>query len=197
MAFFSELDVVNACLGILSELPVASLDDEHDLVAAARNALRVVNMREQAKAWWFNKEITTLVPDVESGHITLPGDTIRIDPTDESLNYVQRGNKLYQATASAATDKYKFTRPVQCALIRLLPYDELPPAAQDYIATSAVLHFSKSFDADANRIAELKDERREAYTVLNAEHIRNVNANRLRSPSMQRALYLQGPQRPY
>lgn len=193
MPFLTELDVVNECLGTLGELPLNNLDDEHDLVPAARSALKRAMMREQAKAWWFNKEITTLTPAVDTGFITVPADTIRIDPTDETLNYVQRGSRLYQPYASANVDKYKFTRSVECWLVRQLPYEDLPPMAQDVIALAAVLDFVKDYDADRNKVAEYKDDYRTAYMTLNAEHIRNVNANRLRSPSLQRVMRRMAP----
>lgn len=195
MAFLTELDVVNDCLKTLGELPINDIDDEHDLVPAARKALRVANMREQAKAWWFNKELTTLVPNADTGHITLPGDVIRVDPTDETLNYVQRGRRLYQPHASEAADKFRFNRPVKCWLIRLVPFDDLPPSAQTLISVAAVLDFQKDYDADATKIEQLTGDYRMAYMTLNAEHIRNVNANRLRSPSLLGALRNIGPNR--
>lgn len=192
MSFITELDVVNDCLKTLGELPLNSLDDEHDLVPAALRCLNRANTREQAKAWWFNKELTTLTPN-EAGNIILPGDTIRIDPTDRTLNYVQRGNKLYQATAPATVDKFQFTRPVQCWLVRAIPFDELPPMAQNVISVAAVLDFQKDYDADPVRVSELKEDYRIAYMTLNAEHIRNVQANRLQSFSVQRAMRRIGP----
>jgi hypothetical protein len=193
MAFLTELDVVNECLKTLGELPLNSLTDEHDLVPVAQAALKRANMREQAKAWWFNKELTTLTPDDVNGYITLPGDTIRVDPTDETLNFVQRGNRLYQPFASTATDKYKFTGKVDCWLIRLVPFEDLPPMAQNLVSISAVLDFQKDYDADQQKVAALKDDYRVAYTTLNAEHIRNVNANRLRSPSFIRSFSRMAP----
>jgi hypothetical protein len=186
MAFLTELDVVNECLKTLGELPLNTLDDEHDLVPVAQAALKRANMREQAKAWWFNKELTTLTPDGVTGYITLPGDTIRVDPTDETLNYVQRGARLYQPFASQATDKYKFTKPVDCWLIRLVPFEDLPPMAQNLVSISAVLDFQKDYDADQQKVSDLRADYKMAYIELNAEHIRNVNANRLRSPSFVR-----------
>lgn len=197
MPFITELDVVNECLGTMGELPVNSLDDEHPFLPAARTALRVASMREQAKGWWFNKELTTLVPDATTQNIVLPSDTIRIDPTDETLNYVQRGNRLYQPYADATFDKFKFTQSVKCWLVRQLVFTDLPPTAQDLVGVSAVLQFQGSFDADPQRKADLREEYRAAYITLNTEHIRNVNANRLRSPSLQRALGRIAPIRTY
>lgn len=193
MAFLTELDVVNECLGTLGELPLNTLDDEHDLVPAARSALTRAMMREQAKVWWFNKEVTTLTPAVGTGYISVPSDTIRIDPTDATLNYVQRGTRLYQPYAPATVDKYKFTAPVECWLVRLLPFEDLPPMAQDVIALAAVGDFVKDYDADTNKVSQYKDDYKQALMTLNAEHIRNVNANRLRSPSFQRVFMRLAP----
>lgn len=198
MSFLTELDVVNECLGTLGEIPLSTIDDEHPLVVSALNALRVASRREQAKGWWFNKELTTLTPDVATGQITLPSDTIRVDPYDELLNYTQRGNKLYQNYAEPSVDKYRFTAPVKCWLLRQLPFSDLPSSAQDLVGTAAILQFQRSYDADEKRKADLKDDYRMAYVALNTEHIRNVNANRLRSPSLLRKLGAIAPSRyPY
>lgn len=197
MAFLTELDVVNKCIGTLGESPLNSLSDEHPLMAVALQALKVASMRVQARVWWFNRELTTLVPDTINGSIFLPADTIRLDPTDASMNYVQRGNRLYKPYAPPSEDKYKFTKPVQCWLVRSLPFTDLPPTAQTAVMLAAVLDFQMEYDADQNMSDALADKLRDAMVQLNTDHIRNVNANVLNRPSLQRSLMAIGPNRPY
>ncbi len=197
MAFLTELEVVNQCLKTMGEAPLNSLDNEHPLVASARLSIKTMNMREQAKGWWFNKELTTLVPEAISGWIILPSDCIRVDPTNETLHYVQRGTKLYQPYATAATDKFRFTQTVECWLVSLVAFDDLPPSAQALVSVAAIRDFQKSYDSDRVEAEALREEYKMAYVQLNAEHIRNVNANVLRRPSLQRVLGMIAPRRAY
>jgi hypothetical protein len=188
MSFLTELDVVNEMLASLGESPLNTLDEDHPLVPAGQRLLRVASMREQAKSWWFNKELVTLTPDPGTGHITTPADAIRVDPSDPNLAYVQRGRRLYQTYASATADKFRFSRPVECWLVRNLLFDDLPPSAQILISCAAVLDFQKAYDADAQKFAQIQLEYRTALTNLNAEHIRNQNVNLLNRPSMRRTM---------
>lgn len=197
MAFLNELDVVNKCIGTLGESPLNSLSDEHPLMAAALQALKVASMRVQARVWWFNRELTTLVPDTINGSIFLPADTIRLDPTDTSLNYVQRGNRLYKPYAPPSEDKYRFTKSVQCWLVRNLPFTDLPPTAQTAVMFAAVLDFQKEYDSDTDASAALTKDLGDAMVQLNTDHIRNVNANVLNRPSLQRKLMTMAPTRAY
>lgn len=178
MALLSELDVINDQLATLGETPLNSVEEDHPYVAAGLRFLRVANHREQAKGWWFNKEIVTLTPDV-NGFIFTPTDAISVDPVTPSNAFVQRGRRLY----NPATTAYVFTLPVECKLIRLVAFDELPPSAASYIGLSAVLVFQRSYDADPQKTKDLTLDMRQAYTTLNAEHIRNQNVNMLDKPS--------------
>lgn len=183
MTFLSELDVVNDMLAIIGETPLNSLEEDHDLTASCLTALKNAGYREQAKGWWFNQEIMTLTPDAATGFINLPGDIIRIDPTDTMLQYVARGRRLYKPYAMATENRYVFYRSVKCHLLRLVPFDELPASAQLFVAASAKLSFQRNYDADQMKMRSLNDEYRDALITLNSEHIRNRNVNLIRRPS--------------
>ena len=193
MTFLSKLDVINDMLAALGETPVNDLDVGHPLVGAGVRMLATANSREQAKAWWFNKELVTLTPDI-AGTIFLPEDTIRVDPTRTTLHYVQRGRRLYQPYAAASADKYTFTKPVTCWLVRLITFEDLPAPAQLLVSYSAQLDFMKSYDADEAKYNKVKELKREALLLLNTEHIRNMNPNLLRNATVARTA---APQSPY
>jgi hypothetical protein len=188
MAFISELDVINEMLASLGESPVNVIDADHPLTAAGVRMLRVANLREQTKSWWFNKEQVTLTPDATSGYIYTPEDAIRVDPTDSTLNYVQRGRRLYQSYAPNSTNKYVFTLPVTCWLVRLVPFEDVPPSAQVLISYAAQLDFQKAYDADRLKFEQIKLEYSQALISLNAEHIRNSEVNLFRRDSTARTL---------
>jgi len=183
MTFLTKLDVVNDMLALLSEAPLNTLEEDHDLVPSCLAALRNASYREQSKAWWFNQELVTLSPDAGTGNIMLPSDTIRVDPTNGQLNYVQRGRRLYKAYALPSEDRYKFTQPVAVELVRLIDFEDLPVAAQLFISASAKLQFQTNYDGDASAIAMLQQEYRDTLITLNGEHIRNRDVNLLNRPS--------------
>jgi len=179
MASLSELDVVNECLATLGELPVNSLDSDHDLIAAARRAIRICNTQEQGRQWWFNTEIVTLVADVNK-YIFVPNDALRCDPIDQSLHLVQLGRRLYETGSINTSAGFTMSVPqVICRLVREVPFEDLPPAAQNVISVAAQLKFMAAYDADSNRYRQLSIEYQSNYAILNAEHIRNNSTNML------------------
>lgn len=177
--FITELDVVNECLASLGEVPLNSLDDEHSFVPAARRHLRLANGREQAKGWWFNRETVILTPDPQSNFIYVPEDTISVDPSSQWTHLVQRGRRLYDPLGAG----YAIGKQVSVSLIRLIPFEELPPPAAAYISLCAQRDFQKAFDADRMKVEQIYKERQEAWVTLRAEDIRNVGANLLYKPS--------------
>lgn len=178
MAFLDELDVVNDQIATLGESPLNALDEDHPLVATGLRLLRTTSFREQAKGWWFNKELITLSPDAD-GNIFTPADAISVDAVDVRNNLVQRGRRLYDPSKTT----YTFTTGVACKLLRNIPFTDLPPSAQAYIGSSAVLRFQIAYDADPVKTRSLKEDVGAALVTLNAEHTRNMDVNLLRRAS--------------
>lgn len=179
MSVLAELDVVNDCIGTLGELPVNALDDDHPLIAAARRAFRTCLTREMGKQWWFNTEVVELVKDSDD-YIWTPGDAIRCDPIKTKYDLVQRGRRLYDPGTTTGNAGYKMTLDrVVCWLVRNVPFEDLPPSAQIVVGVSTQLKFMVAYDADPQKYRQLLSEYQEAYMTLNAEHIRNMDANLL------------------
>lgn len=181
MGFLKELDVVNEMLGSLGEIGLNSLVGAPPLATKGTAILRRINAREQSKGWWFNKECIRLQPTTE-GRIVIPDDVLKLDPVAANLPYVKRGKYLRNSKAVPGADPYVFDSYVDLYVTRLVPFDDLPMAAQDYISLSAQKDFVTDMDGDSLKISELKNDRREAYVVLMAEHIRSVDANLLQNP---------------
>lgn len=179
MPVMTQLDVVNDMLATLGELPINSIAESHPMVPAALRTLSVASAREQAKSWWFNKELADLIPDT-LGNIYLPNDVLRVDPQSASLHYVQRGRRLYKPYEPSANDKYKFTQKVRCWLVRELLFEDLPVPAQTAISYAAQLDFMSDYDADQNKFANVTQAYRQAIMILNADHTKNSDINVLR-----------------
>lgn len=177
------LDVVNGCLGTMGEAPLASVNDAHPLVASALRVLDLTNEKQQTKGWWFNTELVTLTPDAVDSYIYLPTDTLNADPIDPYDNFVQRGRRLYQATAADSVDKYVFTKSVIAKLIRLIPFDDLPSAVQQVVEAATLLQFQLDYDADSMKVQMHRARYTEAMLDLKAMDIRNRNINLLKNSS--------------
>lgn len=183
MGIISQLDVVNEMLGLLGETGVNTLLDGSPLVITGLSRLRAANAREQTRGWWFNTETVTLA-QTEDGSVYLPDTTLKIDPTDTSLNYTQRGNRLYNLRATpGVTSPYFIGTDVQVTLVNLVPFDDLPAAAQMLVSFGAQLSFVADHDADEAKVRRIEQAYRDALIEMRSEHTRCVDPNMLRNPS--------------
>jgi len=171
----TELDVVNDCLATLGEAPLNSLQEDHPLVAAGLKLLREATARVQAQGWWFNREVVRLQPDLSTGHIALPADFLSVDPSVRGQRYAERGRRLYDLDTASVN----FDRPVDVAIIRLVPFVDLPWSAQDFVRAATVIRFVESYDADAQRIEQVRIDYAEALRACNTEHARFTQPNLL------------------
>lgn len=177
--FNTELTVVNACLKTLGELRVNDLDEDHSMVPEARAAFALCNVQEQARRWWFNCEVVILKRDAD-GSVYVPADTIEIYP--HCPQYVQRGRRLYHTGSRTVEPGYNIPETqLRCFIVRLVPYEDLPVAAQNVILYATQLEFMAGYDADSNRYQQITRQYQDAYVTLNADHIRASKTNLFRS----------------
>ena len=132
----TELEAVNTMLNTIGEAPVNTLVNMSSVDAITAQAiLASVNRSVQAEGWLFNSEYSyPLTPD-QNNNLPLPTNTLAVDSTNESTDYqlVQRGSRAYDRK----NHTYIFTQPVNCDLIVLLSFEEIPEAARNYIALRA------------------------------------------------------------
>lgn len=185
----TQLDVINEMLASLGEMPVNEIDVDHDLIASGVRKLKIINTREQAKGWWFNTDLIRLAPDVESGMIYVPSDTINVTPTAPHQYLVYRARRLYNPRKE---DGYNIGRNVDVRLVREIPFDDLPPLAQSYIGYSAIAEFQKDYDADRLKYEQTIRSRQEAFVDLRADDIRNRKTNLLHTPSNAQTMWSAG-----
>lgn len=176
----STLSTVNDMLGLLGEFPISDLDILHPVVPRALSTLDTSNTSIQGASWWFNTETVTLSPQVGTGFLLLPIDTLGIDNVPQFPNVTQRGNRLYNL--DKATDV--FDKDTVVTLRRLVPFDDLPHNARAYIRARALLAFQFSIDGDAQKSGEIKQEANDAFVTLNSEHIRNKKTNMFNRPGV-------------
>lgn len=132
----TELSAVNTMLSIIGEAPVNSVENTGVVDAViAKQILDEVNREVQSAGWSWNTDHTvTLQPSFPlPGDIYLPANTMQVDPVDTTLDYIQRGNRLYDRR----NQTFKFDGPVIVDIMRLLPFDEIPQPARYYITVRA------------------------------------------------------------
>lgn len=186
------LEVVNDCLATMGEAPLNSLTEPHEFKGSAQRLLARSNKNIQAIGWWCNLETVTYSPN-PNGQVQLPGDCIKWQSgVRESKTLtrgfakpwiVQRGSRLYDTRAGSFT----ITEEVTGEIVRLIPFEDLPPVLNEYVASQTILRFQSNFDADNSKRAELTENWRIARLEARAEQIRQSAVNlRASNPTLSR-----------
>lgn len=171
--YFQELDVVNACLATVGETPLVELEDDHDLVAAARRTMRQSNLAVMHRPWWFNTDYSTL--QVANDHfIYVPRDAVAVNVCDRD-DLTLRGRRLWNRFKST----YEMEYPVRVIVTRDLPFEDLPSPAQLHLLNHTVAAFQANMDGDNNKKPDLQRALQESYINLNSEHARQIKLNGL------------------
>jgi hypothetical protein len=146
-----ELDAVNVLLESIGEAPVNSLTGTViDDVAIARNKISQVSRGLQSTGWGFNTEIDYPLlrsTDAETlNQILLPANAIRLKVFDTASNPTQRGARMYNRKLFS----YVFTTDLEATeMVIILPFNELPEQARQYITLTASRLYSDNSTQDA------------------------------------------------
>jgi len=133
----TDLEAVNSILASIGESPVSTLEDTGVVDAAmALRTLREVNREVQGRGWHFNMdEDYPLAPTFPEGVIEVPRNSIRTEPSDPTarLDFTVRGRKLYDKRHHT----YQFKETVKVKIVTLLPFEDIPQFARNYISIRA------------------------------------------------------------
>lgn len=180
----TELEAINDMLSLISESPVASLD-EASRVADAQIAMQLLRRESrtvQTRGWdWNTEQDLTLSPDID-GNIVLPKNTVSVDPTDPQLDYIMRGGKLWDRTNKT----FNIGKKVSVTIMFLHPFEELPETARRYISMAAGRKFENRTigDGSSHQINEL--DVLKAWAILLQEECDNTESNVLQSTTVRR-----------
>lgn len=133
----TDLEAVNSILASIGESPISTLEDTGVVDAAmALRTLREVNREVQGRGWHFNMdEDYPLAPTFPEGVIEVPRNSIRTEPSDPTarLDFTVRGRKLYDKRHHT----YQFKETVKVKIVTLLPFEDIPQFARNYISIRA------------------------------------------------------------
>jgi hypothetical protein len=183
----TQLEAVNQLLGTIRESPVNSLEDPLPPEAlTAKEILDEVSREVLNMGWAFNIERkVTLIPD-NDGRVTLGGDvlSIEVDPDTVSTDKhdpVARGPTLF----NRATNTYIFEAPVKLRrLYRMLPWDNFPGSARQYITERAARIFANRTSGSQKLERDASIEEQRALRELRREHGETQRSNMLNSPGV-------------
>lgn len=178
---------VNKLLACAGEQPIEDANDETSLLASlARNTIVEVHKQVLAKGWQFNTEDDfVFTPDVD-GKITVPADIIEVD-TDSyhnDLEPVMRGRELY----SRKNRSFVWDGDVECSIVRLLEWDELPEQARNYITTRAARVFVSRHVGDTASYQYTAADENLAYADMRRFEIRSRDYNIFTNSDVARIL---------
>ena len=145
-----ELPAVNQILSSVGQAPVTTLDQTNPDVAIAYDTLTQVSREVQSEGWTFNKEFHYPFTPDNNNEIAIPSNILQIDLdrdggyTDKSI--IRRNGKLYDRQAHS----YTFTEEVNCDVVWLFDWVDLPRPIQDYITARATCQVVQKIVGDAN-----------------------------------------------
>lgn len=186
LAPMTELEAINDMLSLISESPVASLEEASQVADAqvAMQLLRRESRTVQAKGWdWNREEAQRFAPNIDK-EIVLPPNTVKVDATDPSIDLVYRNGKLWDRINKTFT----FESAVILDCVFLLPFDELPETARHYIAMSAGRKFENRLIGDGGAHQINQTDVIQAWADLTQEECDNADLNVVRQSSTVRRI---------
>lgn len=136
----TELEAVNVMLSNIGESPVNTLDDDNVVDAGiAKTILRNVAREVQSEGWFFNTDYNKTFLPTADDRIQLPQNTLKVDPSDVSLRYVQRGRFMYDRE----NHTYDIKEKVELNVIIGLDFEDLPETAKRYITLRSARIFQE------------------------------------------------------
>lgn len=123
---------VNQMLRSIGETPVDTLSDSvPEDAGAALDFLRSVSRATQLEGWDFNTDTELPIDPDANGNIPLPANTLKVKSAASrpDIKVAQRGPRLYDRINRTFT----FTETVLVDIVQMLPFEELPEAARQYI----------------------------------------------------------------
>ena len=156
-----ELPAINQILMACGQAPVTTLDETNPDVAIAYQTLLEVSREVQSEGWSFNKEDhVEQIPDVND-EIPIANNILQIDLSRshaDDKHAIRKGGKLYDKEHHT----WKWTDgPVDCDIVYLYDWVDLPRPIQDYITARASSITSSRIIGDNTQYQMLQQ--KEAY----------------------------------
>lgn len=175
LSLTTELGAINTMLDAIGASPVSSLEEPSIDVAKARAVLDQVNREVQLQGWHFNTDTEYTLPRTTSGEYLLPPNVLRIDTSAVNgwVDVTWRGGKLWDRERHTYT--FSADRTLKFDIIWLLPFNDLPEVARNYIAMRAARRFQERMVG--SELLSKFDERDEAQALMFLKEAEGENAD--------------------
>jgi len=159
----TELPAINQILMACGQAPVTTLDETNPDVAIAYTTLLEISREVQSEGWTFNKEAHYEMTPDSNNEILIPNNVLQIDLTNNGSvgdkQVIRRNGKLYDKQHH--TDQWT-NGVVECDILWLFDWVDLPTPIQDYITARAATTTSSRIVGDQTQYQMLQQ--KEAYT---------------------------------
>jgi len=180
-ARMTELDAVNSVLANIGQSPVNSLTDNSVDIGLATRHLGNTSRELQLRGWSFNVDkCYPLTPDSSTEKIAITSTMLAVDIDRVSypkLDVVIRGSFLYNRYDRT----YQFgTGDIEATVTWLIPWDELPPHAQNYIIVTAGIRMAD--DTESGQVSHKfgQEDQLHAWNAFKSQEIDTNDANLVR-----------------
>lgn len=194
----SELEAVNAIIDTIGEPEVLDLDVAGSYDVTRARTLLTRELRSLLKVgWWFNTELRTLTPDINT-KMPVPLNVLYIEPSHYSAfglrgnsefgpdRYTLRGSFMYDRFDATFTG---FDSDMEVKVYVSLEWEELPESAREVIYKRAATSFIRKSLGELNLTqAEAMDER-DAFADLQREEHKQVRTTLLDNPRIVRGMH--------
>ncbi len=172
----TELEALNTMLTAADEAPVQSISQAGHLpLTIAKQILNDTSRTVQSKGWSFNTEEEYPLTRDTNGEIPLAPNMLSVDVDDKwtSVKPVQRGLRLYNKKAHS----FVFDSDLTGTVIWVLPWDELPQAARQYIMVRAARSFQVRMQAGESVYSLTENDELHALMALESYEADTADAN--------------------
>lgn len=181
----TKLEALNMLLLSSGQLPVQDYNSNHPDAISARNYIERWSQQSQQRGWYFNTYFELdLVPDSDSGEITLPQGSIRVDVLSHPEQGSVRRGKLWNSRANT----FVWAEALVANVFVQLDFDDCPVLMQTIIAYQALSEWQAFHEGDQLKIQQAEKVVATARIALNREQTRFENNNIANRPAVQRYL---------
>jgi len=180
-ARLTELDAVNSVLANIGQSPVNSLTDNSVDIGLATRHLGNSSRELQLRGWSFNTDNKySLTPDSSTEKIAITSTMLSVEidrVAYPALDVVIRGDFLY----NRYDNSFEFgTGAIEATIKWLLPWDELPPHAQNYIVVTAGIRMADDTEAGKASHQFGQEDQLHAWNAFKSQEIDSNDANLVR-----------------
>ena len=148
----TELEAINTLLGVIGEAPIDRLSDitvnEVTDSALARRTLHEVSRDVQAEGWSWNTDYNVQLQKDAQNQFPISSDSLQVvfSPNRYPDNqYVARGNRVYDRVQRRFDFGEGVTDLIIDQMVMLLPWEQMPHAAQQYVTIRAARIYSDRY----------------------------------------------------